>query len=369
MGSIYKRKNSPYWWMKWRDHSTGKIRRESTLIKNVKSKKRDAEKKLEERVLESKMYKENPDFNYKKSKRLKLSEGFKLFLDYKQKRKNEKLAEKTVISYKSSVSHFILAVKDRPIYQYCDEDCADFEEYMDLHNLSRNTQGIHTRQLKAIFNWFIAKEYIRKNPIYVIRPRKTNPLPIPYEHMKLIFELLSQPRYYHLLILNILLLMTGLRSNELLNVRKKDINFAESFYIVQNKKGKKDNVIKPLPEELKLILRLLGVEKMNDDEYILRTHYKNYYGYESAWRRAMAEFEAVHKAKYQMKQFRKNFSSFLIDSGLDIYDVHQVVGHSDIKTLVEHYLARNRNKIKKEIDTKVKFIGNLLDISMIKSLR
>jgi integrase len=368
MASIYKRKKSPYWWIKWYNPETKDYDYTSSKIRITNNNKKLALKMAAEIEAAKTLNMLPPVYEYIYKQQPILSIAFKTYLEYKKSRKNEKLAPSSITNYTYSINHFIDACGDLPIDHYSDDHCGVFEKHLDVNEFSEHTQGIYTRQLKAIFNWFIKKDMITKNPIYVIRARKSDPLPIPYSEMQLLFNFLSRPQYSHILIFNILLLMTGLRSNELLNIRKKDINFEQEYFVVTNFKGKHDNVIKPLFKELKNLLIKLGIQKLKENDFVMLQHYKNYSGYKSAWRRAMTQYKKEFGKHYQMKQFRKNFATYLIDSGVDIYDVHQFVGHSDMKVLLQHYVGKNRNRVKNEINDKVKFIGGILPEDILTTL-
>src|SRR3989344_8959715 len=117
-------------------------------------------------------------------------------------------------------------------------------------NLKNKNPSSVRKDLFAIKFFF---EYVLRQKISLPNPKKNNSLPnilTTWEIKKLIN---STPNIKHKLIIK-LLYGCGLRVNEIVNLKKQDLNFEEGLIHLRLAKGKKDRFVK-IPDSLKKELK------------------------------------------------------------------------------------------------------------------
>lgn len=139
-----------------------------------------------------------------------------------------------------------------------------------------------------------------------------------------------------------MLLMTGLRITELINLSFDDIDFKENLIRVKNEKKDRIDYL-PLYEELKIFI----LQEWKDRTGRLF----NYKSKESLkfFRRFL---EKENMQGYSFHTLRKTFITKLINSGLSVFDVMTLARHKDIRTTLRHYTAAELQRIGKEISFK-----------------
>lgn len=215
--------------------------------------------------------------------------------------------------------------------------------------LSENTIATYLHRLRIIFNYFKEKGYIKEIPV---QKKEVKPKEIRTISDKEIEEILTRLKTTdkkHLVKIKeeqyraiVLLLMTGLRISELVDLRFEDIDFREDLIKVRNeKKGRIDYL--PLYSELK--------------QFILnnwKIRYGKLFSYKSKdsmkFFRRFLEKENIEG--YSFHTLRKTFISKLINSGLSVYDVMTLARHKDLRTTLRHYAAADLKRMGKEISFK-----------------
>lgn len=282
-------------------------------------------------------------------------------------------------------------------------DITAFLSYLALErNVSASTQN---QALNALV--FLYKEVLKREPGSfegIIRAKKPKFLPVVFSEREigLVLEQLSgTPR-----LIASLLYGTGMRLNECLRLRVKDLDFERNQIIVRQAKGGKDRVV-PFPkstqEALKNLLAKVKVLHQADliagygsvflpfalsrkypnadkqflwqyvfpsknlsvdprsgitrrhhlDPSILQKHLKN----------------AVTKAQLDKRAtchtFRHSFATHLLQRNYDIRTVQELLGHNDVKTtmIYTHVMERGSNGTRSPLDTisEAGLIQNLLE--------
>ena len=211
-----------------------------------------------------------------------------------------------------------------------------------------------------------------------------------YEEVVAIIQQLSG---IHQLLIK-LLYGTGLRLSEGLNLRVKDVDFAQLQIIVRDTKGNESRVTmlpESIAEELKIHLQSVKIIHQQDLQkgygsvYLpfakMRKYLKAKYDWiwqfifpsvaiskdprsgevrrhhlhESSWQKALKQ--AVRAAKIEKKigchTFRHSFATHLLQNGYDIRTVQELLGHKDVKTtmIYTHVLNRGGRGVKSPLDS------------------
>ena len=142
-----------------------------------------------------------------------------------------------------------------------------------------------------------------------------------------------------------LMLDTGVRMNELLNIKTKNVDMLSNSIILETTKNNKKRVVffDVLSKEL------LKIAIANDKEYIIWNHNKN----ERMNRVAIFYFmDIVAKnvesdTKIHAHRLRKTFATRLLKNGCPLTTIQKLLGHSDIKMTMK-YLEIDQAMIEKD---------------------
>lgn len=165
--------------------------------------------------------------------------------------------------------------------------------------------------------------------IYIPRPKRNKKLPeiLTINEIRKMIEVTGNIK--HKLILKILY-GCGLRVSEVVNLRKKDLNFDENLVHIKISKGKKDrfvNIPENAKEEIKSYCYLVN------DEILFPSN--------RGGKLTTATIQAIVKNSAKKAGIKKgvyphllrhSFATHLLERGVDLRIIQKLLGHSDIKT-------------------------------------
>jgi len=191
--------------------------------------------------------------------------------------------------------------------------------------------------LKHIFNKAIEWGVVSKNPVKGVRLLKEPPGRIRYlevdEVERLLTAIDSIPkgagRYLKPIV--IIALNTGLRKQEILKLKWKNINFNERKITVERTKT---NDIRTIPMNETIYQELRKMPRHIESEYVFCNKQGVPYGnvrksFESA-------LEAAKIKDFRFHDLRHTFASHLVMNGSDIRTVQQLMGHKEIKMTMRY---------------------------------
>jgi integrase/recombinase XerD len=139
----------------------------------------------------------------------------------------------------------------------------------------------------------------------------------------------------------------GLRVSEVVSLQIKDLNFEEKIGHVRQGKGKKDRVFN-IPEFLEKNLKKQVEKQENSNQVYLFTGPK---GKLSA--RSNTSKKAVIKKDVHCHTLRHSFATHLLENGIDIRKIQELLGHADLSTtqIYTHISTEELKKIKSPLDS------------------
>ncbi len=173
------------------------------------------------------------------------------------------------------------------------------------------------------------------------RRSKKLPIVLSREEIKNIIDAIRNPK--HKLIIS-LAYGAGLRISEVISLKVKDVNLEELTIHLKNAKGKKDRIT-IFPEKIKNDLQnLIAGKNLNDylfesergGKLTERTAQKVF---ENALRRASIKKDATFHS------LRHRFATHLLENGVDVRYVQELLGHRNIRT-IQVYTQVTNPKIK-----------------------
>lgn len=250
-----------------------------------------------------------------------------LFLNTK---KLEGRSYKTLDYYRSTVIQ---------LYENCDKPLtsittADVRNWLTLKSekLSKTSVNNYRRNLNSFFNWLEAEEYILRSPmkrINKIKEDKKLKRPFTDLEIEVLREIIDNDRDRALFEL---LLSTGCRVGEIVNLNRDDINFNDREIIVFGKGSKQRYVYFDAKTELYLKKYL---ENREDDKEALFVSYNkpnHRLGINGVETRVRNWGEKAKVKKAHPHRFRRTMATNCLKHGMPIEQIQVLLGHESIET-------------------------------------
>lgn len=212
------------------------------------------------------------------------------------------------------------------------------------------------RAVRAFFNFMTAEQYLTKNPVTPIKmPRAEQKVPRTFDpsEVKMILGSFDKTDFVGLRNYTMMstLFATGLRRQELLELRIQDINFTVDLLRVRDGKGHKERFV-PLGRGLRKILLayLKQREIYLDDKYNeyvwigIRRDKISQNGFYAVFKRLRQEL-SIGKERVSPHAWRHSFAKMFLLNGGDLCSLQKLLGHGDLAT-TRLYLNLNQEEVK-----------------------
>ncbi len=219
-------------------------------------------------------------------------------------------------------------------------------------NRSKFSASLFYRNLKGAFSTAERWNYINTNPFKKIKAPKVpkkNPNFITESELSSILKELKNNTIKNIVIVSY---DTGLRLSEVLNLKWSSINIQEKILTVKNDnsfetKSRKDRVIPLTDRAYNMFLSIApNIFTVNNNSNYIFTKTNSNYKYSGDYVSKYFK-RGVKKAKlndkYSFHTLRHSFASNLVQRGVSLFVVKELLGHSDIKTtmIYSHLKAEN----------------------------
>ena len=239
--------------------------------------------------------------------------------------KLRKYSPKTVISYVACVADYLR-------YKQDSFDCVDIDS-IKKHLLSKIDRGMSSQtvnqSLQAInfFCWNVLK-YREKIDIRFAKTPSKLPVVLSRDEIQKIISSINNSK--HKLLISISY-ASGLRVSEVIDLKIKDLDLRELTIHIKGAKGNKDRIT-VFPEKLAEEIETLTANR-NPDDYVFASER----GGKLTTRTAQLIFEnALRKAGIQkdatFHSLRHSFATHLLENGVDVRYVQELLGHANIRT-------------------------------------
>ena len=279
------------------------------------------------------------------------------------------LSLKTMHAYDSDLNQFLEKFKNYKINEISKFDLKDYVESLFNHPYKIKTIKRKIAVLKTFFNYLEFDEILEINPFRKLRLSLKEPKLLPktldIKEIKTILKYLYDLKHiydkstfrYKLLVRDIvtieILFSTGIRVSELSNLKKNEINIKKGIIKIFGK-GSKERIIQICDKEVLLLLKeyyILFKIKDNETKYFLLNRLNNNFSEQSI--RAM-----IHKYEEKLglknitpHMFRHSFATLLLEEGVDVRYIQNMLGHSSIST-TQIYTKVNTKHQRKLLNTK-----------------
>jgi len=250
---------------------------------------------------------------------------------------------KTVIMYK---------LYNRQFFDYIEKDSDDIEE-TDIKlfladklgdGLSAKTVALAKAAILFLFNEILKNKFEIKTPKF----KKKTPIVLTKIEIEKLFSAIRNRQHY--LIIK-LYYSSGLRLSEATNLRKKDLDFEENVVWVRDGKGGKDRMSILSKKHSEELIEFTKFKEPNDFVF---TNKKgdpiNQRSVQLAMQRAKKRADI--EKDVHIHSLRHSFATHLLEEGVDIRKIQELLGHADLSTTQIYTSVSNKElkKIKSPLD-------------------
>lgn len=257
----------------------------------------------------------------------------------------EGCSERTITYYESTIRGLLDRI-NVPIRKMTTEILREYlSKYQEKNNCSKVTIDNIRRNLSSFFSWLEEEDYILKSPIrriHKIRTKKVVKETISDENLERLRDHCKEKRDLAMIDL---LISTGMRVGELVNLDIGDLDFEERECIVYGKGDKERKVY--FDARTKLHLQSYLADRVDDDPALFVSLNKPFQrlqisGVEIRLRDLGRQLEI---ANIHPHKFRRTMATRAIDKGMPIEQVQKLLGHQQIDTTM-HYAMVNQSNVK-----------------------
>ena len=256
------------------------------------------------------------------------------YLDYLSFEK--KYSINTLESYKNDVEGFLTFLKKNSTPINSDLDYSFIRQWiveLSEKRISPITINRKTSSLKSYFNFLIRTGCISKSPLKGHRNLKTKGKiiePFTQKEIEKIFQDFTNDGINDrdMLIIEVLY-STGIRREELINIKVSDINFENQLIKVKGKRNK-ERLVPILPSLKNSIQKYLS---NNSSKYLFSSKDGGRISKSTVYRIINRYFRKVStKAKLSPHVLRHTFATHLLNNGADINSIKEILGHSSLSS-------------------------------------
>lgn len=257
----------------------------------------------------------------------------------------EGCSERTIKYYKEIIEKFVNDF-DKSIKQISTNEIRNYlSDYKDNSSCGSTTIDNIRRVLSSFFSWLEDEDYIMKSPVRRIHKIKTAVVVKEVLTDENLERLRDECENIRDLSLVELLISTGMRVGELVNLNINSINFEDRSCIVLGKGNKEREVY--FDAKTKLHLKEY-ISKRNDSNDALFVSMK-----EPHQRLSISGIELIVRtlginsniSKVHPHKFRRTLATMAIDKGMPVEQVQKLLGHVKIETTM-HYALVNQSNVK-----------------------
>ncbi len=262
------------------------------------------------------------------------------FLDYLQNIK--KYSDNTIINYEIDIDRYInyLKLNKIDIFKIEYKNVLDYISYLKKNHKSTSINR-SISSIRTYYNYLIKNNYTNSNPFKIINGmKKEKKLPEYFKYNEYVELVNSIDINTNLGIRNKcifeVLLCTGCRCNELVNIKLDDINLKEKEIKVLGK-GNKERIVYLGSYAIESIEKYLSIRNeilgKKDNNYLFINHLGN-----KLTTRGIRDIidKILLKSSNNMKitphTFRHSFATMLLNEGCDLKSVQELLGHVSLST-------------------------------------
>lgn len=252
----------------------------------------------------------------------------------------ENLADKTIDKYTDIVQNFIKWHGEFTSVSQIDE--ASVNEYLEERFTSHASATVN--QAIAAIRKFVILLDGRRLQLKRAKIAKKLPKALSANEMQGILEA-SKADVEDAAILH-LLYSSGLRISEICRLNITDLDMGERIILVRDGKGGKDRIVLFDSETKRYIMEYLATRKDKNPALFLSSRRERVsHSYVTRRVKYYAKKAGVDASKVSPHVFRHTFATHLLDKGVDLQVIQELLGHEDINTTTIYTKLVNKKMI------------------------
>jgi len=264
------------------------------------------------------------------------------FEDLRRELVSRKYSQKTIKAYVHYNEDFLKFVRKKPT-DITNEDIKDYLVYLaENKNFSASTLNTAINALKFYYGGVLKRNFVYE----VKRPKKDRKLPVVLSHEEISNILLGVSNIKHKSIL-MLVYSAGLRVGEVVRLRVEDVDAQRKLIHIKGAKGRKDRYT--LLSDVALENLSLYLRSYQPKKWLFSGKNENYHlsirSVEKIFDRAVRTAKIAKDVS--IHSLRHSFATHLLESGVDLRYIQELLGHKSSKTteIYTHVSNRNLSKI------------------------
>ena len=258
-------------------------------------------------------------------------------------KKIEGCSENTLNYYSATLLKMIGTIRKNVCSIETDDIRFYLSRYQDIRGSSKTTLDNIRRIMSSFFIWLENEDYIDKSPVRRIHKVKSTQFvkeTLSDENLECLRDHCCHPR--DLAVID-MLVSTGIRVGELVNLNRSDINFTNRECIVLGKGDKERRVY--FDARAKIHLRqYLDVRCDDNNALFVSTR--------SPWKRLsvagvermLARLGTASQVRHvHPHKFRRTMATMAIEKGMPIEQLQKLLGHTQIDTTLHYAIVNERN--------------------------
>lgn len=264
-----------------------------------------------------------------------------------QAKKAENLSKNTLRFYKINLAAFLAFCDTQAIKTIQHLSPTAIRDFlMHLENTGHNAGGIHVfyRSVRAFLRWVWEENDIEtRNPIDKVKAPRLPREAIQGVTMGQFDLLLDACRNDRDRTILLVLLDTGVRADELCNIRIADVSLTQNSILVRMGKGRKPRSVFFGYRTRRQIRKYLRIRKHKSDWlFINKTGEKLEY---VALRQIIRRLNQATALNIRLHDFRRAFTLSLLQKNVDLVTISRLLGHTTIN-LISRYANQSNQDLK-----------------------
>lgn len=255
---------------------------------------------------------------------------------------------KTGRDYQSVFNKIIKTFGNIPLYELTENKISDYLKART--QISVYTSSKDLRYFRSAFNWAVKQRYILVNPcskIKTIKAPERQPLFINASDYDKLLAIIDDKVIKDIVIFAI---NTGLRLMEILTLQWNQINFKDRYVILDNVNHiTKSKRIRSVPLNINALQVLTERERESKGNFVFSYKDEMIKGDFVSKKFKAYIIKANLNPKLKFHSLRHSFASWLVQKGISIYQVSQLLGHSDLK-VTQIYSHLTPDNLKSAVD-------------------
>jgi site-specific recombinase XerD len=271
-------------------------------------------------------------------------------LNYRRFLKRKNYSNRTVRNYMNNLKHFAIWLLV-PIEAVCNEQILSFIDFLRDKRLKAKTVNCYLQSIRGFYDYLYDEEGLQMlNPVkrgYALKESKPLPKYLKDHEIDKLFEYIKSLRDQAIFKM---MLRCGLRVEEMANLAREDVYFRRRLIHVKLGKGDKDRIVYMSNDALMDLVAYLEKRSSSSEKKLFLVEKGTYRGKPISVRGIQKRMEYYAKKanlKISCHHLRHTMATQLLNAGMDLVCIQDLLGHTRIKT-TERYTKVSNVKVMKD---------------------